>query len=157
MTDRTYVELIRTRGEITDYQLVELAVDGRIATITMNDPETLNAFSPRMTGELNHALKAAEGNENVRAVILTGKGRAFTAGGDLRMMGAGDLGPIEQHEFVRQEFGGVVQQIVGMSKPVIAAVNGFAFFKKHDIFIHIITHTLRGFNCFSITSNKGIN
>ncbi len=97
-----------------------------IETITLNDPEALNAYSARMTAELRRALGEAAADPDVRAVILTGAGKAFSAGGDIRMMRAGDMSPAELHEFVRVEFGGVIHSIVAMDKPVIAAVNGYA-------------------------------
>lgn len=125
-TGTTYRDLLKTRGSLESYEVTQVTEYGPVAAIGMNDPETLNAFTPRMTGELCKALGEAEEDPEIRAVVLTGSGKAFTAGGDLRMMGAGDLGPIEQFEFVRREFGGVVEMIAGMDTPVIAAVNGYA-------------------------------
>jgi 2-(1,2-epoxy-1,2-dihydrophenyl)acetyl-CoA isomerase len=106
--------------------MVKVERADQIETITLNDPETLNAYSAGLTGELRRALGEAAADPDVRAVILTGAGKAFSAGGDLRMMRAGDLSPAELHEFVRVEFGGVIHAIVSMDKPVIAAVNGHA-------------------------------
>jgi len=111
---------------MTEYRVVKVERADRILTITLNEPEALNAYSARMTGELRRALGEAAEDPDVRVVILTGAGKAFSAGGDLRMMRAGDLAPAELHEFVRVEFGGVIHGIVAMDKPVIAAVNGHA-------------------------------
>jgi 2-(1,2-epoxy-1,2-dihydrophenyl)acetyl-CoA isomerase len=123
---RTYRDLVEERGPISEFRVVLIEREGTVETITLNDPAALNAYSPRMTGELQLALRRAEDDPAVRAVILTGAGRAFSAGGDLRMMRSGDLPPAESHEFVRREFGGVVNQIVSMDTPVVAAVNGHA-------------------------------
>lgn len=111
---------------MTEYRVVKVERADRILTITLNEPEALNAYSARMTGELRRALGEAAEDPDVRVVILTGAGKAFSAGGDMRMMRAGDLPPAVLHEFVRVEFGGVIHGIVSTDKPVIAAVNGHA-------------------------------
>jgi len=66
-----------------EYQEVEYQVSEQIATITMNRPERLNAFTPRMALELSDALLRADDEDEVRVVIVTGAGRAFCAGADL--------------------------------------------------------------------------
>ncbi len=123
---QTYRQQLAARGAIEPYQLIEVRRRGPVTTIVMNDTAALNCFSIRMTGELRHALAAAEADAATRALILIGNGTAFSAGGDLRQMRAGELSPAEQYEFIRHEFGGVINQIIGMDKPVIAAVNGHA-------------------------------
>lgn len=129
MTDRrprTYRDQVAERGPIDEYRVVRVETRDRVAVITLHDPDSLNAYSIRMTGELRHALATASRNEQIRVVILTGAGRAFSAGGDLRQMEAAETGPIETFEFIRREFGGIVESIVHMDKPVVAAVNGHA-------------------------------
>lgn len=79
-----------------------------------------------MTGELRDALDAANENPTVKAVILTGAGSAFSAGGDIRRMRGTAMLPAELYEYIRHEFGGVIYRIIDMDKPVIAAVNGHA-------------------------------
>lgn len=123
---RSYREEIADLGSIEPYRLVQLEIDGAVATIAMNDPSTLNCFSLRLTVELRHALDAVDANERVRSVILTGCGPAFSAGGDVRRMRDSALPPAERYEYVRHEFGGVVNRIISTDKPVIAAVNGHA-------------------------------
>jgi 2-(1,2-epoxy-1,2-dihydrophenyl)acetyl-CoA isomerase len=124
--EQTYADMVRERGPLDAFQVVRFEAVDRIATVTLNDPDHLNSYTIRMTGELRVALQRAEDAADVRAVILTGAGKAFSAGGDLRQMRDSDSTPLERHEFIRREFGGLIQQIVAMDKPVIAAVNGLA-------------------------------
>jgi len=124
--EQTYADMVRERGPLDAFQVVRFEADDRIATVTLNDPDHLNSYTIRMTGELRAALQRAEDAADVRAVILTGAGKAFSAGGDLRQMRDSDSTPLERHEFIRREFGGLIQQIVALDKPVIAAVNGHA-------------------------------
>src|SRR6185436_1949458 len=99
-----------------------------IATLTLHRPERLNAVHTAMLGEIVAALDAADGDDAVRAVIVTGAGRAFCAGADLGAGGRtfdavarGRAASIEGHE----DGGGVVTlRVFDMSKPVIAAING---------------------------------
>lgn len=111
---------------MTEDRVVKAERADRILTITLDEPEALNAYSARMTRGLRQALAEAAEDAAVSVVILTGAGKAFSAGGDLRMMRAGDMAPAALHEFVRVEFGGIIHGIVSMDKPVIAAVNGHA-------------------------------
>ncbi|MBA4751003.1 MAG: enoyl-CoA hydratase/isomerase family protein [Sphingopyxis sp.] len=123
---RTYREQIKAAGPAFPYRRLEVSVADRIATITLNDPETLNAFSIKMTSELRHALGALAADPDVAAIILTGSGGAFSAGGDLRQMNETEATPAERYEFIRHEFGGVIEAIGNCDKPIIAAVNGHA-------------------------------
>jgi len=66
-----------------EYKDIELIKEDRIAFITLNRPEVLNALSETMKVELIHALKETEEDDDIRVVILTGRGRAFCAGADL--------------------------------------------------------------------------
>ena len=72
-------------GTLTDYLIFEVQ-DG-VATLTMNRPEKLNAFTSEMLHGLVAALDECEGREDVRTVILTGAGRGFSSGGDIGGMG----------------------------------------------------------------------
>jgi len=124
--EQTYADMVRERGPLDAFQVVRFEAVDRIATVTLNDPDHLNSYTIRMTGELREALRRAEDAADVRVVILTGAGKAFSAGGDLRRMRDSDSTPLERHEFIRHEFGGLIKQIVAMDKPVIAAINGYA-------------------------------
>jgi 2-(1,2-epoxy-1,2-dihydrophenyl)acetyl-CoA isomerase len=98
---------------------VEVTRDGAVQTITLNRPEKMNAFTRGMHAELNAALKQARDAE-VRAVVITGAGRAFCAGQDLTEFGeAGDVG-----ESLRATYHPNVHAVRALEKPVIAAVNG---------------------------------
>ncbi len=70
----------------TDFQHLLIQQDGGVLTITMNRPEVLNAFNDSMLAELTEAVEAAAQDEAVRCVVLTGTGRAFGSGQDLRMV-----------------------------------------------------------------------
>ena len=123
---QTYADMLLERGPLDTFELVRVATSDRIATVTLNDPEHLNSYPIRRTGELREALRRAEDAADVRVVILTGTGKAFSAGGDLRRMRESSSAPLERYEFIRHEFGGLIKQIVTMDKPVIAAINGYA-------------------------------
>jgi len=98
---------------------VEVARDGAVQTITLNRPDVLNAFNRVLHKALREALKEARDPE-VRAVVLTGAGRGFSAGQDLKEFGeAGDV-----RDALRESYHPNVLAIRALEKPVIAAVNG---------------------------------
>jgi enoyl-CoA hydratase/carnithine racemase len=104
------------------------AVDGGVCTVTLNRPERLNAVTPRLLDELIAAFDRADADDAVRAVIVTGAGRAFCAGADLGAGGGtfdraahGGAGAAEDH---RDGGGRVALRVFDMVKPVIAAING---------------------------------
>ena len=80
----TYHDMLRERGPLGTYRLVQIEADDRIMMITLNDPASLNWYSVPMTGELRQALQHAEEDSATLVVVLTGVGKAFSAGGDLR-------------------------------------------------------------------------
>ncbi|MCX6006593.1 MAG: enoyl-CoA hydratase-related protein [Chloroflexi bacterium] len=115
-----------------EYKYLKYEVASGILTLTLNQPEKMNAQGAASCRELASAFEAADRDEDVRVVIVTGAGRAFSAGADLtinegvdnyffdRMQGREDT---EQH----RDEGGVVSLIIyDMKKPVIAAINGAA-------------------------------
>jgi len=93
-----------------------------VATITLNRPEVLNALNAAMRRELLAALKAAGRDPDVRALVLTGEGRAFCAGADLR----GGSSEREFRRVLRAEYNPLVRAIRDLPLPVVAAVNGVA-------------------------------
>ncbi|MEU5864170.1 enoyl-CoA hydratase-related protein [Nonomuraea sp. NPDC047529] len=111
---------------------IEYHVADRVATITLSRPERLNAFTLTMRAELISAFDLADADDDVRAVVVTGAGRAFCAGADLS--GGGDTfdhrapGHGEKAELVdgapRDGGGTVALRIAASLKPVIAAING---------------------------------
>jgi 2-(1,2-epoxy-1,2-dihydrophenyl)acetyl-CoA isomerase len=97
-----------------------------VATITLDRPDTLNAFTSRMRAELAAALDAAAEDEAVRAVVLTGAGRAFCSGQDLTDVNVGDGRNRAEvvYEVLEQEYNPLVKALRELEKPAIAAVNG---------------------------------
>src|ERR1700730_7800627 len=103
------------------------AVQGRIATITLNRPERMNAFTWEMVDAWAEALQEAQKNDQVHVIIVTGAGKAFCSGGDIQNMGQRQ----ERTPLMRKnELAGHVHRIPlaleSVDKPVIAAVNGAA-------------------------------
>jgi enoyl-CoA hydratase/carnithine racemase len=119
------------------YQTIQYQVEDGIATITLNRPQALNAYNPVMMQDLIDAFDAADGDDAVRAVIVTGAGRAFCAGADIS---GGTDGFVMQKEMPRLPDGSIdvghpdlrdgggrlTLRIFECLKPVIAAINGVA-------------------------------
>jgi 2-(1,2-epoxy-1,2-dihydrophenyl)acetyl-CoA isomerase len=93
-----------------------------VATIVLNRPDSLNALNAMMRRELLAALKALGRDDGVRAVVLTGEGRGFCSGADLR----GGAGEREFRRVLTTEYNPLVRAIRDLPKPVVAAVNGVA-------------------------------
>jgi enoyl-CoA hydratase/carnithine racemase len=92
---------------------------GRVRTITINRPQALNSMNNEVFAGIKEALAAAEIDNNVAVTIVTGAGRAFSAGQDLTEMQQGLEG-----ETVVHQFPAMLQQLTNFRKPLIAAVNG---------------------------------
>lgn len=103
-------------------ELVLVDVTDHIATVTVNDPDRRNAVTAEISAALRAAVEAAEANTDVHAVVVTGAGKAFCAGADLKALAAGE--PIMDPDHAERGFAGMVQYFV--DKPLIAAVKGFA-------------------------------
>jgi enoyl-CoA hydratase/carnithine racemase len=120
------------------YQEIIYEVDEPVATITLNRPEKLNAWTGTMANEVRHALAAAEADKKVVGIILTGAGRAFCAGADMgNLQTISQAGKIETDDNAPQieaadpgdpDFGESYRHaysyISSITKPVIAAING---------------------------------
>jgi 2-(1,2-epoxy-1,2-dihydrophenyl)acetyl-CoA isomerase len=107
--------------------LIERSTKKRVATITLNRPEKLNAFAGSMREELLDAIRAAESDDDVRVVVITGAGRAFCAGGDVEYMsGLQRDGNVDAFHKLLDAGAAIVTAITSMSKPVIASINGVA-------------------------------
>lgn len=104
------------------YETIRVEVADGVATITLNRPDSLNALNGAMRRELLAALKAAGREEAVRAVVLTGEGRGFCSGADLR----GGAGERVFRRVLIDEYNPLMRAIRELPKPVIAAVNGVA-------------------------------
>lgn len=111
-----------------EFQDISLDIDDPIATITLNRPDKLNSFTPRMMYELISAFDITDANDSVRAVIVTGAGRAFCAGADLSSGGetfAKGGSDVKTTQGIPRDGGGLVAlRIFNSLKPVIGAING---------------------------------
>jgi 2-(1,2-epoxy-1,2-dihydrophenyl)acetyl-CoA isomerase len=108
--------------------IVRITREGPVATITLNRPASLNAFDRALIERFGAALRTVEEDEGVRAVIVTGTGRGFSAGQDTRelaqeeaMSGAAAVG-----RQVRDRYNPVILRLRRMEKPIVAAINGVA-------------------------------
>src|ERR1700756_2186028 len=107
--------------------MITTELHDRICTITLNRPDKLNAFSGTMREELLDALVVADHDVECRAVVITGAGRAFCAGGDVEFMaGLQREGNVTAFWKLLDAGRDVVLQIAVMEKPVIASINGIA-------------------------------
>jgi crotonobetainyl-CoA hydratase len=105
-----------------DNTAVEYELRGRVALITLNRPDAMNAVNADLATGLGEAVERAAADPAVRVLVLTGRGRAFCAGADLKAIASGQpIGPEGHDEW---GFAGFVQH--WCDKPVVAAVNGFA-------------------------------
>lgn len=95
-----------------------------VRTLTLNRPEQLNAFSQQLCAALTAALRTAESDETVRAVVLTGAGRAFSAGTDLHELAAN--GDFRGSPDGSRWFDQMIDHLAGFTKPLLCAVNGIA-------------------------------
>jgi enoyl-CoA hydratase/carnithine racemase len=116
------------KNEKLELKQTTYAVDNGVATITLSRPERLNAFTLRMMDELLGLFEQVDRDDSVRAVVVTGEGRAFCAGADLSTGGStfnseahGETGGLDAH---RDGGGRVTLAIHRCRKPVIAAING---------------------------------
>jgi enoyl-CoA hydratase/carnithine racemase len=113
-------------------------VADRLATITLNRPDKLNAWTATMEGEVRSAVERAEADDAVRVIVLTGAGRGFCAGADMSLLGAVakqgvtdqvreralDKADAAQQEHIRADFQKKYSYFLATKKPVIAAING---------------------------------
>ena len=119
------------------YKDILYEVDGPAAVVTMNRPASLNAFTQLMLAEVRHALGAAEQDENVVGIVLTGAGRGFCAGMDMNALNEMTGGARSNAEFAHlacdpgnpdddPNFKITLTYLLGIRKPLLAAVNGAA-------------------------------
>ncbi len=102
---------------------VEVTHEGHVSTLTINRPDKLNALSQEVLGDLNAAIEAVSRRDEVRAVVITGTGKAFVAGADIAAMR-------DMNQAEARGFGALGHRVFSMIEhlrfPVVAAVNGFA-------------------------------
>jgi 2-(1,2-epoxy-1,2-dihydrophenyl)acetyl-CoA isomerase len=113
---------------MADPPTVNLRRDGTAATIELNRPEALNAWNGPLGDELLEALQTVAEDDEVRAVVLTGAGRAFSSGADLRDLsgreGRTPEGHIDVQRVLTERYHPIITTVRTMPKPVLAAVNG---------------------------------
>ncbi len=107
-------------------KLVQLETTSGIGVLTLNRPEGFNAFHAPMIGNLAEMLIALSSNEDVVGVVLTGAGKAFCAGGDLKWLSTCGMTPGAAFHALAAAYHQAIVEIRRMPKPVVAAVNGLA-------------------------------
>jgi len=109
-----------------NYQFIIFQVDQGVGKITLNRPEVLNSFNRPMAKEVQDVLAICEKDDTIRAVLLTGEGRAFSAGQDLVEAAPLDQPWPEISDIVRESYNPIILAIRNLEKPVVCAVNGVA-------------------------------
>jgi len=102
-----------------------LKIENNIAHITLNRPEVFNSFNREMALRLQNTLDACEKDDNVRAIVLTGNGKAFCAGQDLKEVTSPELNPGFK-KILEEHYNPIITRIRNIEKPILAAVNGVA-------------------------------
>jgi 2-(1,2-epoxy-1,2-dihydrophenyl)acetyl-CoA isomerase len=112
---------------LTNHSHVLIERDGAAATLTLNRPEARNAFDKALVADLNAALADVAQDDEVRAVVLTGAGRSFSAGADLKAgFDPTPQGHPDVQTALRNGYHPIIEALRTMPKPVVAAVNGAA-------------------------------
>jgi len=110
-----------------EYKNIELIREERIAFIYLNRPKVLNALNETMKNELIHALKETEEDDNIRVMILTGRGRGFCAGADLNRFIEAQESDKDHKKKLRFGSLDLPRAFIQYPKPIIAAINGPSF------------------------------
>jgi 2-(1,2-epoxy-1,2-dihydrophenyl)acetyl-CoA isomerase len=105
------------------YQFLRYTVQNGIATITLNRPEVYNALNDEITFELQDALKETAKDVNTRVLVITGEGKAFCSGQDLKSGGGQKRSFLDS---IHKRYNPIIRAIRNLPKPVIARVNGVA-------------------------------
>ena len=104
------------------YDTLIVEIEDYVALVTLNRPDALNALNTTMVRELAEALTAADKNDKVRCIVITGSEKAFAAGADVKEMSE----KTQVDAFVEDLFGADIDTILRVRKPIIAAVAGYA-------------------------------
>ncbi len=102
-----------------------IKIENSIATITLNRPEVFNSFNREMALLMQQTLDNCANDQNVRAIVITGAGKAFCAGQDLKEVTTPELNP-GFRKILEEHYNPIVSRIRTIEKPIIAAVNGVA-------------------------------
>lgn len=103
------------------YTTILKEIQGRVALITLNRPEALNALNSALISELNHALDELEGNRDIGCIVLTGSAKAFAAGADIK-----EMAELKYPQIYLDDLFSDSDRVANRRKPIIAAVAGFA-------------------------------
>lgn len=103
------------------YETIIVEIEDYTALIRLNRPEALNALNSQLMGELAHAMRAADADDQVRCIVVTGSEKAFAAGADVKEMATKTYAEV----FFDNLFGPEAEAIAAIRKPVIAAVGGY--------------------------------
>src|SRR5438034_11762199 len=113
---------------MADLQTVNVRRDGAAATVELNRPDALNAWNAQLGHDLLAAIRAVADDDDVRAVVITGAGRAFSSGADLKDISGREErtadGHPNIHKVLTDRYHPIITAIRTMPKPVVAAVNG---------------------------------
>ncbi|MES2410037.1 MAG: enoyl-CoA hydratase-related protein [Bacteroidota bacterium] len=104
---------------------IEINIENSVAWITLNRPEVFNSFNREMALSLQNKLDACSKDGNVRAIVITGSGKAFCAGQDLKEVTTPEINP-GFRKILEEHYSPIIQKIRTIEKPIIAAVNGVA-------------------------------
>ena len=104
---------------------IQLKIENKVAYITLNRPEVFNSFNREMALLLQSTLDDCEANKEVRAIVLTGNGKAFCAGQDLKEVTNPDLNPGFK-KILEEHYNPIITRIRSIKKPIIGAINGVA-------------------------------
>jgi methylglutaconyl-CoA hydratase len=108
------------------YETLEFQRDGPIVTLWMNRPDVHNAFNAQSIADLSAVCRALDADEAVRVVVLAGRGKSFSAGGDLSWMKAAGQASIEENLEDARKLAAMLRALAELSKPTIARVHGAA-------------------------------
>jgi len=107
------------------YELIKVEKEGKVAIFTLNRPETLNAISPQLHTEIEDIFRDVAQDDDVNVVVLTGAGKAFCSGGDVKGMDAREFEPLKTRVPIRGARR-LIHNLIEVEQPIIAAVNGHA-------------------------------
>jgi enoyl-CoA hydratase len=103
------------------YETILKEIKGRVALLTLNRPEALNALNAQLISELNHALDELEGDRDIGCIVLTGSAKAFAAGADIK-----EMAELTYPQIYLDDLFSDSDRVADRRKPIIAAVAGFA-------------------------------
>lgn len=108
------------------YELIKVEKDGKVAIFTLNRPDALNAINPQLHTELEDIFSDVAGDNDINVVVLTGAGKAFCSGGDVKGMDAKEFGDPLKTRVPLRYAKRLIYNMIDVEQPIIAAVNGHA-------------------------------